>query len=136
MERLPEEIVDIIYSFVPINIIYNLNHNHLRIYYPLLIKDTVVDKKFHSYMRYIIRCDCSMFLHKIFEVKLNYFIKLNNWKFDMKTFPNYVEYLRSYAIKLSKTNCRNIIEYHISKEPVSRKKRHKKIRRRNIKWSN
>ena len=44
MERFPEEIADIIYSFIPIHAIYNLNKAHLQKYYPLLIKDTVVDK--------------------------------------------------------------------------------------------
>ena len=30
MERLPEVIVDIVFSFIPRNLIYNLNHTHLR----------------------------------------------------------------------------------------------------------
>ena len=35
MERLPEEVVDIIFSFVPINLIYNLNHLYIDNIYSL-----------------------------------------------------------------------------------------------------
>ena len=136
MERIPEEVVDIIYSFVPIKYIYHLNHSHFQNLYPILIKDKSVDKRFDSYIRHIIRNDCTMFLQKLFEIKFSQFTKLTNWRFDNKTYSTYVEYLRSYTITLSKTKCRNIIEYFVSTQAVSRKKRHKKIRRRNIKWSN
>jgi|TARA_R110002074_G_scaffold236979_3_gene408820 hypothetical protein len=136
MERLPEEVVDIIFSFVPINLIYNLNHLYIENIYSLLIKNKTIDKTFNSYIKHIIRYDCSMFLNKIFENKFLYLTSLSNWKYNSHTFPNYIEYLRAYTIEFSKTKCRNLIELYISKEPVSVKNRHKKIRRRNIKWSN
>ena len=136
MERLPEEVCDIIYSYIPITTLYNLNHSHIEKYYPYMIQNKKVDKLFDSYLRYIIRNGCALFLQQIFKVKIQDFNKLTNWKYNNKTFPTYTEYLRCYTIALSKTNCRNIIEYYISTEAVSRKKRHKKIRRRNIKWSN
>ena len=136
MERLPEVIVDIVFSFIPRNLIYNLNHTHLNKIYPFLIQNKKLDKQFNAYMRYIIRNNCSMFLNKIFELKFSYLASFKNWKYNSQTFPNYIEYLRSYTIQISTTNCRNIIEFYISKEPVSAKNRHEKIRRRNIKWSN
>ena len=136
MERLPEVIVDIVFSFVPINLIYNLNHFYLDTTYPNLIKNKKFDKRLNAYMRYIIRNDCSIFLNIILLQKFSYFASFKNWKYNYQTFPNYIEYLRSYTIQISTTNCRNIIEFYISKEPVSAKNRHKKIRRRNIKWSN
>ena len=136
MERLPEVIVDIVFSFIPRNLIYNLNHFYLDSTYLSLIANRKLDKKFNSYMRYIIRNDCSIFLNIILLQKFSYFASFKNWKYNYQTFPNYIEYLRSYTIQISTTNCRNIIEFYISKEPVSAKNRHKKIRRRNIKWSN
>jgi len=136
MERLPMEVVDIIFSFVPRTLTYNLNQKYLNKIFPILIKNKKLDKEFNSYIRYIILYDCSIFLNKIFENKFLYLTTLNNWKYKSQTFPNYIEYLRAYAIESSKTKCRNLIELYISKEPVSMKNRHKKIRRRNIKWSN
>ena len=37
MERLPEEVCDIIYSYIPITTLYNLNHSHIEKYYPYMI---------------------------------------------------------------------------------------------------
>jgi len=136
MERLPEVIVDIVFSFIPRNLIYNLNHFYLDSTYLSLIANRKLDKKFNSYMRYIIRNNCTIFLNKILSQKFSYLASFKNWKYNSQTFSNYIEYLREYTIRFSKTNCRNIIECYISKEPVSAKNRHKKIRRRNIKWSN
>ena len=138
MERLPEVIVDIVFSFIPIDHIYNLNHSYLDATYSLIIKNRIENKQMppDSYMRYLIRCNCIMFLNKTFEHHFSYFSSFKNWKYKSNTFPNYIEYLRAYTITLTKTKSRNLIELYISKEPVSMKNRHKKIRRRNIKWSN
>ncbi len=136
MERLPEVLVDIIFSFIPRNLIYNLNHLYLDSTYLSLIANRKLDNQFNAYMRYIIRNNCTIFLNKILSQKFSYLASFKNWKYNSQTFPNYIEYLREYTIRISKTNCRNIIECYISKEPVSTKNRHKKIRRRNIKWSN
>ena len=62
MERLPEEVCDIIYSYIPITTLYNLNHSHLEKYYPYMIQNKKVDKLFDSYLRYIIRNRCALFL--------------------------------------------------------------------------
>jgi len=80
MERLPEVLVDIIFSFIPRNLIYNLNHLYLDSTYLSLIANRKLDNQFNAYMRYIIRNNCTIFLNKILSQKFSYLASFKNWK--------------------------------------------------------
>ena len=139
MEHLPTDVLGIIYSYIPISTTYKLNKSAFIKNYRLLVIEQMNPRvrvsTIDNYMRYLIRKNCYMHLEICLAVSPIQWSR-KWWKYKRGSYPNYMSYLKSLTIKYNKNKCREIIEGWMKRDLVSNKKRHKKIRSKNIKWSN
>jgi hypothetical protein len=132
MYKLPEILVDIIYTYVPKSVTmfltkkkYMEDHHNIR---------QLIDKrKIEQYIRAMVRDDNDfVFKHLLKE---NYVRWLNMRKYYYKEciYGNYVNFLESYAIDNKSTNCRRILIDFFEEQGLS-KNQHKKNTIRYIRW--
>jgi len=142
MDFLPLEIVSIIKSYLPLNEYYLTNKQDYITFKKeittSLPKNNYKSSK-RSYLRRLIREDYYFILSIILSVKFNNWYKAIKIPYNGYTFPCYVELLNHHCIEMKATNCRKLIQEKINeklkKKGISKKK-HKRIRIRNSKWSN
>jgi len=139
MDRLPTVLVDIIYSYIPVSTTYKLNNTLFSKNYPLHVlqrtQSDVRGSDLDNYMRYLIRKKC--YLHLGVCLKICHGRWSNKWwKYKNKSYPNYISYLKALAMEYNSNKCRELIDDWRKSHLVCDKKRHKKIRTKNIKWSN
>ena len=133
---LPEDIVGEIYSFIPITSLYTLNKPLFIKYYPVITqKYTINDKVFQNYIRNLIRNDCDFKLRILLRNNLSKWIKPLNWKYKHDTYPSYLVFLKLLCYEYNSQRSKNLIN-SILNTRQSKKNKHKKIRCKNIKWSN
>lgn len=134
--ELPEDMIGEIYKYIPITTLYTLNKQLFTRYYQIITDNyTVNSTVFQNYMRHLIRRDCNF--QMIYLLRYN-FLKWNkplSWKYKQNTFPSYIIFLRLLCNHHNSQKCKNLITEYLERS-LSNKKRHKKIRSKNTKWSN
>ena len=135
MQNLPDDVLGVIREYLPTKVIYVVNKSYFLSNYPKLIKEyTIKDAIFKKYISNIIRNDCALQFYILLE---NNFIQWNNsekWVNNYSTYPNYAIFIKQRCIEQDSNKCRQILEKCLN-ECSSTKKKHKKIRIKNIKWS-
>lgn len=133
MEYLPDEIIKIIYDFTPTSCKKNLSKSHFKTHYYLITKEKKINKRYHNYLRYLIQKKCFMHLDIVLYIFCGKFIAMKKWKHKNKTYPNFLIYLKEFALQNNSQKC-----YEMMKELLepSKKNKYKRIRSRNIRWSN
>ena len=61
------------------------------------------------------------------------FLMMKNWKYKNKIYPNFLVYLKDFALNKQSQSCYELIKDLL--EP-SKKNKYKRIRTRNIRWTN
>ena len=133
MERLPLEIVDIIYNFAPSCCKMNLSKKLFKTHYYLETKDKKINNRYHNYLRYLINKNCYMHLDINLHIFCSKFLMMKNWKYKNKIYPNFLVYLKDFALNKQSQSCYELIKDLL--EP-SKKNKYKRIRTRNIRWTN
>ena len=78
MERLPLEIVDIIYNFVPSCCKKNLSKKLFVTHYYLETKEKEMNKRYHNYLRYLINKNCNMHVDINLHIFCSKFLMMKN----------------------------------------------------------
>lgn len=133
MEYLPDEIIKIIYDFTPTSCKINLSKTHFQTNYYLITKEKKINKRYHNYLRFLIQKKCSMYLDIVMHIFCGKFIAIKNWKHKNKTYPNFLTYLKDFALRNNSQKCYEMMKDLL--EP-SKKNKYKRIRSRNIRWNN
>lgn len=133
MDILPEEIIKIIYDFLPISNKMLLTKKLFNMYYYVNNKDIKINKQYANYLRFLIQKKCYIHVDIIFHIFCGKFISMQKWKYKNKTYPNFLVYLKDHALKNNSQKCYELIKNLL--EP-SKKNKYKRIRTRNIRWSN
>ena len=142
MDFLPLEIISIIKSYLPLNVFYLTNKQDY-ITYKKEITTSLPKNNYkssqRSYLRYLIRRDYNFILNIILSVKFNNWYKAIKIPYNGYTFPCYIDLLNHHCIEMKASKCRKLIKEKINeklkKKGISKKK-YKRIRIRNSKWSN
>ena len=126
---LNRDVLGEIFDFVPPQIKRKLNKTFHQKYPANILR-------MDSFMRTIIRKDYAF----IFELHLKYnykrWRKLTRWIHKNLKFHNYIEYLRYLCHTYKSNSCKNkLIAFEKIKNP-NKKKKYKKMKIRNIRWSN
>ena len=136
LKEMPEDVLGVIYDFLPIATIYTLKKNLFALHYPTVIS-RLSPTKFQSYVRNIIRNDYDFQLLYLLKQNFQKWNKQSSWKYKHHTFPSYMVFLKLLSIEYNSTRCRQLIDNYLKDNiSLSKKKKHKKIRHKNIKWSN
>ena len=133
MEYLPDEIIKIIYDFLPTVSKMLLTKKLFNSHYYIINKKKKITKKYHNYLRFLIQKKCYLHFDIILHIHCGKFISIKKWKYKNSTYPNFLVYLKEYALKNNSQNCYEMIKKLL--EP-SKKNKYKRIRTRNIRWSN
>lgn len=137
MIHLPEDVMKYeIYQYIPITTLYVVSKELFEKFYPKIIEQyTISDTRFQSYIRHLIRKDCIFQIKYLLNIRGVKWFKPLSWKYQNNTFPSYLVFLKLLSIKYNSDKCKELINEHL-KNSLSQKKRHKKIRSKNNKWSN
>ena len=163
LEILPEDVINIIKDYLPVNVLFytskkyfekyyisyrlfvnknNSNNNNLihitNDYY--LRKNYFLCLNFNSinnnrYLTMIVRFDHNYIFGIIMEKKFKQWSKLKNYYYNGDKYPNFITFLDSLCIKYNSNKCRIILKNINEEEYKLRKKRYKKIKSINNKWT-
>ena len=132
VDKLPEVLVDIVYSYIPKSVtMFLTKKNYTEDHH--LIRKFIYKRKIEQYIRSMVREDNDfVFKHLLVE---NYKRWLNMKKYYYKEciYGNYLNFLESYAIDNQSTKCRKLILKLFEEEGLS-KNQHKKNLIKYIKW--
>ena len=132
IKNLPNDIINVIFEFIPhhklvfVNsLYYNQYHSLLRPYIQL----------FDNYIRDIIRRDNEFVFKKIINENIHKWIKYKQYSYKNMIFNNYVYFVIHYCIENDSENCRKLLIDYLVKHDLC-KNLHKKKVVKYIKWNN
>ena len=129
---LPNELLDYIFSYIPIQITYFLtkesyirNHNLIRKY---IVKDSI-----EVYIRCMVRQDNQFVLKQLLHENYKKWINMKNYYYKNCIFVNYIYFLESYAADNESVKTRRVIKEFLEEQGLS-KNQHKKNIVKYIRW--
>ena len=132
INNLPNELVSIIYSYVPLSVTifltktsYLNNHHYIR--------NFINKREIENYFRSTIRRDHSFVFQQILNENYQKWFKMSNYLYRDIIYSNYIYFLMSYCIENESTNCRMIID-NLFEELGLSKNQHKKKTTKHIRW--
>ena len=128
-EKLPLELLGIIFDFIPNSYKIFINKDYYKKYNGLIVSRI---GNFQSYLRDIIRYDCSFPFKFIINRNLNYWINLNKFTYENRIYNNFFFYLLEFARKNKSNKCLNLLNYELQ---LSKLKKLKRINYKDIKKS-
>jgi hypothetical protein len=137
LNKIPEEIVRIIYEYILPNVKCILNKK-LFLQYHSDIKALIMKRNMYdNYLRYIIRNDYSFVFQYISKENASLWMKEKKYSYKNKIFHTYANFLEYLCIDNRSTNCRNILKTLCDNSGLS-KNQHKKniVKSINKEWSN
>lgn len=130
--KLPQELCDVIYSFIPTRItlflnkqMYIKNHKIVRRY---------VDQ-YENYIRAMIRRDNDFVFSLLIQENFQRWLFFKKYVYKTTQFSNYVYFLLEYCIENDSDKCKQIVNNYIVKSGLS-ENQHKKNTTKNIRWRN
>ncbi len=132
--RLPLELVNIIYLYIPLSIKGLLTVNFFREYYNKRLNSMIFSEysKHDTYIRDLVRNNRTLPFRLLINNAFLVWERNRIWRWKNLKFPDYLSYIRYLSIKYKKPQMKNIID--VNKKYLSRKKP-KKISSRNILWN-
>ena len=125
INKLPHELVDIIYEFIP-GITKCVLNKKLYKNYHVCIKSYISSRGlFDNYIRDIIRKDLDYVFFYIAKENCGLWLKAKKCTYKNKIFPTYSKLLENLCIETESTKCRNIMNEALNKSGLN-KNQHKK----------
>ena len=134
---LPEDVMEYeIYKYIPITTLYVLSKELFEKLYPKIIERYAINSNiFQRYIRHLIRKDSIFQIRYLLDIRAVKWCKPVNWKYQKNTYPSYLVFLKLLSINYDSDKCKELINNYLDNS-LSEKKRYKKIRSKNYKWSN
>ena len=130
---LPDEILTIVYSFLPYQQRVILNKTNYITYHTYLVFPT---DNLETFIRKAVRKDIALVFKFYLHKNINRWVKvMKNYRYKNMIYHNYLKFLDAYCVMHESTNCRNTILDVVLKYNLG-DNWHKNNRIRNIKWSN
>jgi len=132
VDKLPEVLVDIIYSYIPISVTMflskkNYSENHH------LIRQFINKRKIEQYIRTMVRNDNDFVFSYLLVENYRRWLNMKKYYYKECIYGNYLNFIESYAIENMSTKCRKIISVFLEEQGLS-KNQHKKNTIRYIRW--
>ena len=163
VQQLPLELVNIIKSYLPKNVLFYTCKNNFEKYYikfrllnsseiskqscVLIDRDYFIRKNYliylksnnisnNRYMTMLIRNDFNYILETVILKKYNHWKKIKNYYYKGNKYPSYIIFLEALCVKYNSNKCRTVIKNNSLNDCKLRKKRYKKIKTITNRWTN
>jgi hypothetical protein len=104
-KKFPNELITIIFCYIPFHRIVFLNKHYYFKYHTLLKINNI-----ENYTRYIIRNDNSFVFEMIINENLNVWYKIKKYQYKNIICYDYVSFINYYIIENNANNCKNILD--------------------------
>jgi hypothetical protein len=108
MNKLPTELLDIIFSYIPNYYKIHLNKEYFKKYHYLL-KNNIINNKTEDYIRDTIKRDNDFIFNQLFIENYNKWSKMYNYYYNSFEFYNYITFLCYFCEENGTSKCKNII---------------------------
>lgn len=132
LNRMPSDVINIIQSFVPNNVLallskklYYANHSYIR--------PTINKHKYEEYIRSMVRQDNDFVFHTLLNENIVKWIELKNYYYNGAVYYNYLIFLRSYCDDHGSIKIKGILTKFLEELGLG-KNQHKKKTVRYIRW--
>ena len=132
IDKLPLELVDIVYSYIPKSVTTFLSKkNYIKDHN--LIRKLINKRNIEQYIRTMIRQDNDFVFKHLLVENYNRCLNMKKYYYKECIYGNYLNFLESYTIDNESTKCRKILIKFLEEQGL-RKNQHKKNRHRYIRW--
>ena len=125
----PNEIIKLIWDFVPLETKVWVSKEYYEKYHRLVIYPKII-LKYSSFIRYVVREN----MYYVFQIHLNYYndwLTMRNWKYQKQIFSNFADYVLFISSKNGK-----ILYLLKGFEKEHHKNKHRNKRIKYNKWTN
>ena len=138
MNNLPMDVMGVIYEFIPSNICRKITKEKYILHYSSFINYITKNNQLDTYTRSLIREKLTLPFRLLINMKYNTWYKIKNVRskigpVTLYKSPNYIVHLKELCNYYNSNACKTII---LDYEKANGKKTHKKIKFKNIRWSN
>ena len=109
MDKLPYELVDIIYSYIPKKITTFFSKKNYLIDHRVITNNMITNGRIENYIRVMIRQDNDFVLKQLLKENYERWLKMKCYYYKNSIYLNYLIFLESYAIDNESVKCRKII---------------------------
>ena len=132
IKQLPDEIIDIIFNYLPYNKKKLMNKDLYKSIYPKIIP-LKLKISFETYIRTVITNDFDF----VFDILLNNnycrWINMKKYRYEQMIFSNYIYFIKNFSLENNSKKCLTLINNIIDITGLDRKQHKNKINR-NIIW--
>jgi hypothetical protein len=132
IDKLPYEMVDIIYSYIPKNVTIFLTKEQY-VNEHQLIRKYIPNREIENYIRAMLRQDNDFVFKQLLKENQERWLNMKRYYYKNCIHLNYIIFLESYAIDNESTKCRNLIGELLEELGLS-KNQHKKNTIKYIRW--
>jgi hypothetical protein len=133
VDKLPYELLDIIYSYVPKKVTAFLNKTNYIKEHQFITNNIINNGKMEIYIRIMIRQDNDFVFNQLLKENYTRWVIIKNYYYKDCIYANYLIFLESYAIENQSTKCRKLLG-ELLKELGLSKNQHKKNTIKYIRW--
>jgi len=127
VNKLPQEMINIIFEYIRPVVIVTLNRSYYKLFHPY-IKYYLCNVKhqYDNYIRDIVRRDNSFVFSQVLQENYRHWLHYQNYYYKEKKYINYLYFLMDYCLIYESNKCRQIIQTTLYGSNVVSKNQHKK----------
>jgi hypothetical protein len=107
VKRLPDELIDIIHTFIPKTILLWLNRENYYKYHSLIYNSLRIDHE--SLVRYLLRSDLDILFSLHLRENLEKWTTFKKYLYKKKIYKDYITFIWEFAQENSATKCKNVM---------------------------
>jgi len=125
IKKIPEVLLDNIFSYIPYINLYNINKLYYNNYHNIISKNIINKKKIENFNRLIIRKDYYFIFKYLLEENGKKWISMKKYYYKNIIYSNYLMFIFNYSIENNSNKIKNILIDYFEKIGLS-KNLHKK----------
>jgi hypothetical protein len=127
INKLPQELIKIIFEYIRPIVLVTLNKSYYVIYHPSIKKYLCnVKHQYDNYIRDIIRRDNNYVFNQVLQENYRHWLHFHNYCYKDKIYINYLYFLLDYCMLYESNKCKQMIQSAIYDSNGISKNQHKK----------
>jgi len=134
IKKIPSELKNDIYSFLPEIVTLFLNKDYYVTNHPV-VRKYIKKNEYENYIRAMIRQDNHFVFGLLIAENFERWLFFKKYVYKKTMFSNYIYFLQEYCIINESDKCKQIVKSYLINSGLS-KNQHKKNTSMNIRWTN